>query len=77
MLYAEKAMYEAFKRTEMFFFKPFDIKKWLKLSFVGLLGGIVQQAGGSIGSGFNGSGYDGSSGSSGSNNNGSTGNGGG
>jgi uncharacterized membrane protein YgcG len=54
MLYAEKAMYEAFRRTKLFFFKPFSLRKLLELSLVGLLGGVLQQAGGSCGSGYNG-----------------------
>ena len=51
MLYAEKAMYEAFRRTKLFFFKPFSLRKLLELSLAGLLGGVLQQAGGSCGSG--------------------------
>jgi hypothetical protein len=76
MVYAEKAMYEAFRRTKLFFFKPFEFKKWLKLSLVGLLGGVLQQAGGGCGSsGSNYSGYSG--GNSGSSSGGSSSSGGG
>ncbi|MEQ8186921.1 MAG: hypothetical protein ABRQ39_03025 [Candidatus Eremiobacterota bacterium] len=54
MLYAEKAMYEAFRRTKLFFLKPFSWRKLLELSLAGLLGGVLHQAG-SCGSGGGGS----------------------
>ncbi len=50
MLYAEKAMYEAFRRTKLFFLKPFSWRKLLELSLAGFLGGVLQQAAGSCGS---------------------------
>ena len=46
MLYADKAIGEAFRRTRLFFFKPFSLKRWLKLGLVGIFGGVLQQGGG-------------------------------
>ena len=45
--YAVNALKESFQKTKNFFFGPFSLKRWLKLGFVGILGGIAQQAGGS------------------------------
>jgi hypothetical protein len=54
MLYAEKAMYEAFRRTKLFFLKPFSWRKLLELSLAGFFGGVLQQVGASCGSGYSG-----------------------
>ncbi|MEQ8167283.1 MAG: hypothetical protein ABRQ38_00185 [Candidatus Eremiobacterota bacterium] len=62
MLYAEKAMYEAFRRTKLFFLHPFSWRKLFELSLAGFLGGVLQQAGASCGSGYNGGSTSGSGG---------------
>lgn len=64
--YAVNALRESLKKTKRFFFSPFSLKRWLKLGFVGILGGIAQQAGGNCncnnsGGGGSSSGSDGSS----------------